>query len=706
MKNRNVFVIAGIIFLLMVSEVIAAISDEPGALLSFLFPSEQGYVDTGYADWKVLAKAQPDECYYGLGSSDNEYPMTSPCSGTLKTNSGYVWGMTKFGDKVFFGTGANVMCLAVESYLQVANAMVNPDFVCEMGESNSAFGDFRPPQMFVYAKSAGLQKLVVPAAAQALLSATIGIRSAGVHPSGIVFLAGPIARDGGIAMFAFAGQTGQCIGATRLTISSNIRNIITTSSGEIYMGVGGTEAGDATGAVFKWQGNPAAIYGGDTQSLFAFEKVGEGLDGEAAYLCEHDGRIFVTTWPDNNDPENYAGLWASPPLPLSADSVHAWEKLWSTQEYDPYLLAAKLYGGGALASFGGYLYWGTMHVPGTTYYYHTNGMADEPTNDIGRLLLADNLNRSLSLFRGRNFGTASQKIELLYGGDAEGNFRVPSGWGSKFKDKKNLMGLTPLYGPGGINNEWNNYCWSMNVFNNHLYMGTMDYSPMTQQALNRIPPESTFGFDLFRFDSTSDPAVRITANGLGNENQYGIRTMISDNDTLYIGTAGNANLQPGGGWELIGLKETSFSDSYVYSGPYRVEAENMALEHMGVEEDASASEDQVAYNTRAMCSATFTHTENSGTYDIAIRYYTPGGSNLPLWGNLLGWRNLQSTMRFYVDNQLIAENQLSGDTGWHVWHIDKVQINDASTIDIDATLLKTNKNESFKIDFMHYRSAD
>jgi len=657
----------------------------------------------GYAAWEVKAKAQPDECFYEVGSTKNEYPMTGPCKGTFKRNEGYIWGMTKFQDKIFFGTASNVACLVAENYLLVDEPVKDPDYVCEFGYSAFPAKDFRYPSMYVYTKRDGLRELELPDAAEKLLKVTVGIRSAGVHPSGIVLMAGPMIKNygAGINMFAFSGQNGALLGAANLEIGDNIRNIYTTRAGEIYLGVGGMESGSDTGSVFKWKGNVSAIFGGDMRSLFDFDEVGSNLDGEAAQLAEHEGRLFVTTWPDSTDPNNYAGLWMSPRLPLTKASAGGWEKIWSADEYEPFNLAAKLYGGGALHSFDGYLYWGTMHVPGMIYYYFTEQAGGEPEGDRARALLADETNRAFSLFRGKSFGTNYEKIELLYGGYERswyggGYFRVFDPDSEEFYGAKNLMGLTPKYGEGGIGNKYGNYCWSMNVYGNDLYIGTMDYSPLTQYFLNQVPPYSTFGGDLFRIDSADDYARTISDDGMGNENQYGIRTMVSDRNSLFLGTAGNSNLQPGGGWELIELRKDEWSERFVYSGPCWAEAEGMRRSReYRTEGDGTASEDYVIEGscTWGSCRAITDFYGNSGKYNIAVRYYDPGFKSSGSW------------MKLYVDGSQVAEKSLTQDQGWYYWHVDGITLSNGSEVEVETSMDRRSWRNKFAMDFIDFVPA-
>jgi hypothetical protein len=126
----------------------------------------------------------------------------------------------------------------------------------------------------------------------------------------------------------------------------------------------------------------------------------------------------------------------------------------------------------------------------------------------------------------------------------------------------NKMGLTPLYGRGGFGNEWNNYCWTMDVYDNHLYVGTMDFSWLVMEdeedvRSNNYERSSIYGSDLWRFDSSNIPAMPVSIEGMQNGLNYGIRSVITDDQHLYIGTGNQANLSEAGGWELIKLTTKS-----------------------------------------------------------------------------------------------------------------------------------------------------
>ena len=74
---------------------------------------------------ELLAKAEPDECFNGPGVP---YTGTVPVcpDGIPKVNQAYVWGMAKPGDEVWFGTGPNIHCLVLGSYLGIGLASMVP----------------------------------------------------------------------------------------------------------------------------------------------------------------------------------------------------------------------------------------------------------------------------------------------------------------------------------------------------------------------------------------------------------------------------------------------------------------------------------------------------------------------------------------------------------------------------------------------------
>lgn len=509
--------------------------------------------------WEVMAKASPDECFYAVGSSDNQYPLSGSCEepGQLKTNEAYVWGLTKYGDNLFFGTAANVHCLVMQGYFGRTEPVLNEDYVCEFCEGPGfPLGDTRPPSIYMYNQTQGLVRLndSIPEPSQSLVAGTLGIRSAGSH-NGVAFLAGPTPPGSvSINLFAFDAGNGAFLAATTMTEYSNIRNWLVAENA-LYVGVGGAEGGPGSGALLRWTGE----YSSDPDVLFDFEVVGDGMDGIASELTEHQGRIYTSTWPALGT-NNVAGIWMSPLIQdLSPENSNGWVKIWSASDYEPDYVTALAYYGGALASFDGCLYWGTMHVPGLaakihigTYYTEENPPTEEELNQIIR-----GTSRAASIFRAQNLGTPDQEIQVLYGGSLlflRGYYMAYNPATGSWPFVQNLMGQIPLYGSEGFDNPYNNYCWTMKTPKkegwNGLYVGTMDRGYLYGTV---FPRRYEFGADLYRFDSSESPAVPVSIDGMGNPMNYGIRTMISDENALYLGTANPMNLHPDGGWELIEL---------------------------------------------------------------------------------------------------------------------------------------------------------
>jgi len=62
----------------------------------------------------LIDKAKPDECFLQIG-----YPSrVPPCTGESrpKVNQAYIGSGTRSGNHAWFGTGANVLCMAAAGY--------------------------------------------------------------------------------------------------------------------------------------------------------------------------------------------------------------------------------------------------------------------------------------------------------------------------------------------------------------------------------------------------------------------------------------------------------------------------------------------------------------------------------------------------------------------------------------------------------------
>ncbi len=119
--------------------------------------------DIGY----LRAKASPDECWNGLGTTSrydfiNKLTPATPCpAGQVpKVDQGYIWGQVLVQNQIFFGTFANPNCLG-PTLNSTPKPLVFPgEWTCEYTQgpySNTRGGplpanlaDDRPPRMYLY----------------------------------------------------------------------------------------------------------------------------------------------------------------------------------------------------------------------------------------------------------------------------------------------------------------------------------------------------------------------------------------------------------------------------------------------------------------------------------------------------------------------------------------------------------------------------
>jgi hypothetical protein len=270
------------------------------------------------------------------------------------------------------------------------------------------------------------------------------------------------------------------------------------------------------------------------------------------------------------------GLYRSPVIPstgLTTANQAAWTKIWKVTDYEPDVAVAATYGGGALASFDGRLFFGTMHVPfsgayGAMQFYGKDLDTSDPAVLAG---LAMGGHRSPTVFQGWNLETTKPAFRILYGetflpryDPAVKRFTIA------YDDfHRNGMKQAPVFGASGFGWFFNAYVWAMEPFSGQLYIGTFDWSQLARVGLQTLMPanalasdmEASFlkeidgkipweGADLFRFWSAYNKAEVEAVNGLGNDTNYGIRTFAHDDKNLWVGTANAMNLDPRGGWEL------------------------------------------------------------------------------------------------------------------------------------------------------------
>jgi hypothetical protein len=230
-------------------------------------------------EWDLLAKAKPDECFYGPVDPRNlpsfVYPgnLTRPekqaCisdGGQPKVNQAYVWGLVKSGNNLWFGTIANTLCLVLGAFPSgTLPSLNNSSWVC--GEAGfgllgfSGIKDYRPPRVFYYdleeKKLHEVTQKIIDGGDEARLETTTGLRSAGAA-RGVVYLGGIGFSLGGLPVvniFAFDARTKKYLGAETLPYN-NIRQWRRVK-GELYVGMG---KGAGGGDILRWTGTPATPF--------------------------------------------------------------------------------------------------------------------------------------------------------------------------------------------------------------------------------------------------------------------------------------------------------------------------------------------------------------------------------------------------------------------------------------------------------------
>lgn len=545
---------------------------------------------TSYA-WSVAAHANPDECFYGLAGYLNSptaqannasfltnYPNDlSPeaiancilSGGSPKINQAYVWGLTATpnGD-VWIGTVANTLCLVLDNMYGPGaspDATLNNEYVCDA--KNNPIEDYKPPRMYVYQP-----------AGQSLMDLTplvfgdpnlfnssnpgIGLRSAGTSGD-VVFFGGVNLPANNVVLFAFDAANYKYLGSQVFDGSGGKAHYTDIRQWHVYNGQLYTGVATPTGGqILRWTGS--------LSDPFKFEVVGN-VGGDPAYFTLHtvDNRMYVSTWPvEIYGPPISMSIWMSPALhgealALADTDANLWTKAWDLSKYEVEPSAQQA--GGAIVSYGGYLYFGTMHVPGSgevAFNYLYGSSADPTAALLGSY-------RPIVLFRSKGFAVKNPSVQLLYGNTLLPKYNARN---KSWSLVKNNLKQQALYGTAGFGNLFNNYTWAAEVYNNQLFIGTMDFSYLLTDdtsfagfSLSNLPPilqraaQQSFGADLWYFTSTSKPAQLINSSGLGNFTSYGIRNLVATPDGLWTGMANPMNLRNDpannpGGWKLILFK--------------------------------------------------------------------------------------------------------------------------------------------------------
>ncbi|MEG1585667.1 MAG: T9SS type A sorting domain-containing protein [Bacteroidales bacterium] len=547
--------------------------------------------------YQRVSKAPKDGCFYGIGNTGNTFNpqgiSEEECveceknGGRVKTNQSYVWGLTKGSDKLIWGTVNNYFCTrlfdrigGLESGMPVSPTD-NSCYVCEFDQAASGKldSDWHAPRIYSYDINNKKTTDITPPESDEALSRTLGLRSAGSLGK-ISFVAGPN-MDNKVSLFAYDNSPAipQFLKSWALAslpgfpdrVPYNMRRW-SVAKDELYFGVEWKNPKDKTsgGAVLRWKKektddlkNPAL----NDPSEF-FEVVG-WTRGGVAEMVTMNNRLYVTTWPSST-------LCKSPEItgdklePVKDINDTKWQEMFSYSDYDPDLVCGMIGSGGGMAVYKGQIYFGTLNMPlmGAMFAAMQYGIdMKDPKSMLGAVL---GTSRGCALFRYTETDESEKgyKIELLYGEEELPAYDMASkSW------IKKSTGMTPLYGKSGFNNIMNNYCWSMNVYDDKLYIGTMDWTSSIYPRLEDMLKDNEqgkqilslirmlgilshqIGFDLYRIDGPDQKAKVITRNGLGEETQYGIRNMINLDGKLYLGTANPYNVHEISGWELIEVTE-------------------------------------------------------------------------------------------------------------------------------------------------------
>jgi hypothetical protein len=563
----------------------------PQPLLSF---SQEGAPLSG----EVVMKAEADECYNGIGGAYVDKLPGVPCDdGWLeKRNQSYGWSLADAGGNVWLGTGANISCIAATAgsifsgetvFFQAPpgqssfapdgpfpsappfTGSVGPggatvtagDYVlaCEGAESQYLYeqfprveplisrltgsifgliGDWRPPEVWVHDASMDEPNQLRVTVDDPRINLTLGLRAAGAL-DGVVLMAGPSVLGIGLQVFAFDAATLELIGARTFARYSNVRRFIVLRN-DLYVGVQTT---DGAGAVLRWTGN--------RQNPIRFQTVGK-FDTEVAQLATFNDRLVATTWPPSQL-SSVAGflsgrdtgapsLWISPRAPffgLRPWNAYGWRKLWDYADYEPDPVIRAYSGLGDLLQFGSCVYFGSMHPPGAGALGINQEYDDADLSNTSPAEIAEKSYRSLAVFR----WCANAGVEVLYGEAELPVFTPGVGW----SEQPTGMGA-PKYGAlPGADAKNQNYFWSMALFDEQLCFGTQETTEQFEA------PPGTRGANLYCFPDTNSGASLIDQTGLGNRRNSGYRNILEVDGSLFLATSNGANLNPGGGFELIRL---------------------------------------------------------------------------------------------------------------------------------------------------------
>lgn len=559
--------------------------------------------------WEKVLQAPVDESYFGPNDPRNSYDPLSknhPLPGSqARRNGGYAWGVTTHGDEIWYGAFMNGWCLWLQPAGLPAPTETTADFynfqspinACNLREKN------RPPVIQIF--DSKTKKLTVfqskdPAFAAAMDN-LVAIRSASTVGD-IIFVGGLIGGDAaaasgsmdsddsyffkGIRIIAINAVTKKFLGAVTIGDLNESRkmSVIEQPDGShgLYLGA---SSRSGKSYLLRWTGsatNPFPAAKGDGYA--GFEKVadnsGAGLIGEIQSLKDDAGqtRLVMSSWSSWPSVNKSGGLYLSSPMPAGgfhSGAKGALEPLLILDQFDPDPLLGPTWGGGMLSVYRNKIYWGTMTI-GSVYagaYNAANpalSMTPAIRDNIARTLYA----RAAHVFRVDAGNPAKPKIEMLFGSEY---YPVVDPADGSLSYQPNKLGLKPLMGDAGFGFGTVNYSWESAVYDDKLFIGTMDYSgglvdylankkiPGDHQinANLRIAKEQGFiaGGDMLVFENDTDQPRVITRDGLGNHDVNGFRNFVTLNGALYVGTSSEANMGPTAGYAFYRLADPAADKS-------------------------------------------------------------------------------------------------------------------------------------------------
>jgi len=551
----------------------------------------------------VVAQAQPDECFRGIGVKPGAITSNGIClqGGKPRTNAGYIWGFTKDTAErhLWFGTASNAICAylpGLETSLEASGLHASKPFnnkylTCEYTKSwdaqqqepwtgGGSIGDVRRAHFYQYDVRSG--RLVDRSPSDAVdpeWSKIGGIRAAG-HNGDVVWAAGIESEatsgaqpEGVVHVVAFRASDGTFLADKAYPQYNQVKNFYTTDEGETFVGMGlatpqpgGSDGGPSAGVVLRFTG--------DVSNPLAFQTVGR-LKNQPSYFFEYEGRLVTSTWLGTDSTEN-PGLYISPKLhgstQLAVTDQNKWHKVWDTGELFPDPITAIGQQSHDIREYGGWLYYAFAPNIGASTLGHLSTYPQLQSDDI--ITVGTNFLRSepaSTVVRVKHLGQRNQQVQLLYGDARYWTYHPELGAHGRWRLDPNLVsGRRGIYGSEGFGSHWSKYGgWGMAEYRGKLYLGGVNLEDTMRDIL--LAPDSHFVADVLGhpvsaaelraldrllfpnpdedagagivnvFPNPHSPAKQITDNGFNNVATYGFRGLIPVGGALYIGSNGSSN---------------------------------------------------------------------------------------------------------------------------------------------------------------------